>query len=432
MKYKIYHKIFLVFISLVSVKADAQDIEFARKVIDTLTAPGMHGRGYALNGDKIAAAYIADQFKNFNLQHYQQDYYQDFKMAINTFPAAMELKINNQTIIPGKDYLIKPCSPGIKGDYKAIYLSEEELLDERKIKYRLEDYPSVALIADLEGFTVKDKKEQALQALNVINNSANDGTIILLLTNEKLTWTKSQVECGIPFFIVDKSVVKEKVANVYVHVDNRYHSGYTTQNVIGYIEGSSKPDSMIAITAHYDHLGRMGIETYFPGANDNASGVAMLLNLAKHFSAPENQPEFTIVFIAFSGEEAGLLGSRYFVNNPYFELDNIKFLLNLDLAGTGGEGITVVNGKIYEEKFELLTNINRQYTLLVEVKSRGEACNSDHCFFHLAQVPSFFIYTLGGIQAYHDIYDRAETLPLTEYRDYFKLLQLFIEKIMNP
>jgi aminopeptidase YwaD len=66
---------------------------------------------------------------------------------------------------------------------------------------------------------------------------------------------------------------------------------------------------------------------------------------------------------------------------------------------------------------------------LKQIKIRGEACNSDHCLFHQKGVPCFFIYTLGGIQAYHDIYDRAETLPLTEYEDYFKLLVSFIKSL---
>ena len=418
-------------ISFVFLTANGQDLEYARKVIDTLTAPEMYGRGYAKNGDKIAASYIAEQFRIFGLQSYQQDYYQDFQIAVNTFPGKMELKLNQQKIISGKDYLIKPCSPGIEGNFKAIYLTKEQLLDARKIRYVIKEYPEVALIADMEGIENKDEKEQVLETLDQISKSDYNSTAILLLTNEKLTWTKSQFVCGTPYFIIKKSAVKEKISNVSIKVENQHFSEYPTQNVIGYIKGSDEPDSIIVVTAHYDHLGLMGNNTYFPGANDNASGVALMLNLAKYFSQPQNRPEYTLVFIAFSAEEMGLLGSRYFVNHPYFELDKIKFLLNLDLAGTGSEGITVVNGKVYEEKFNLLTNINRQHTLLVNVKSRGEACNSDHCFFHLARVPSFFIYTLGGIQAYHDIYDRSETLPLTEYRDYFMLLQLFIKQMMK-
>jgi Zn-dependent M28 family amino/carboxypeptidase len=168
----------------------------------------------------------------------------------------------------------------------------------------------------------------------------------------------------------------------------------------------------------------MGKETMFPGANDNASGVSLLLNLVKHFST--TKPKYTIVFIAFAAEEIGLVGSRYFTEHPVFPLSNIKFLINFDLAGTGDDGIQVVNGKTYQQKFDLISKLNDDGKLLKQIKIRGEACNSDHCMFHAKGVPCFYIYTLGGIQAYHDIYDRAETLPLTDYQDYYTLLLKFI------
>ncbi len=171
----------------------------------------------------------------------------------------------------------------------------------------------------------------------------------------------------------------------------------------------------------------MGRETMFPGANDNASGVALLLDLAKHYTS--TKPSYTMVFITFAGEEIGLIGSTYFTEHPIVPLGKIKFLLNFDLAGTGEDGIQVVNGKIHQRKFDLITRLNDQNKFLKQVKIRGEACNSDHCMFHSKGVPCFFIYTLGGIQAYHDIYDRAETLPLTEYEDYFKLIVAFVKNL---
>jgi Zn-dependent M28 family amino/carboxypeptidase len=85
----------------------------------------------------------------------------------------------------------------------------------------------------------------------------------------------------------------------------------------------------------------MGEDTYFPGANDNASGISLLMNLAKYYAA--NPQEYSIGFICFAGEEAGLVGSHYFTENPLVSLKKVRFLLNTDLAGTGEEGITVVN-----------------------------------------------------------------------------------------
>ena len=99
------------------------------------------------------------------------------------------------------------------------------------------------------------------------------------------------------------------------------------------------------------------------------------------------------------------------------------------MAGTGEEGIRVVNGTVYKDRFDKLVQLNDQYKLLAKVDIRGESCNSDHCRFYQRGVPSFFIYTQGGIKAYHDIYDRAETLPLTAFENYFKLMVKFFDQI---
>ena len=76
----------------------------------------------------------------------------------------------------------------------------------------------------------------------------------------------------------------------------------------------------------------MGKDTYFPGANDNASGISLLLNLAHYYAA--NPRPYSIGFICFAGEEAGLIGSKYFTEHPLVPLKNIRFLINTDLAGT--------------------------------------------------------------------------------------------------
>jgi Zn-dependent M28 family amino/carboxypeptidase len=189
------------------------------------------------------------------------------------------------------------------------------------------------------------------------------------------------------------------------------------------VKGTAKPDSLILITAHYDHLGGMGSDTYFPGANDNASGVSLLLNLARYYA--KNPQRYSIGFILFAGEEAGLVGSKYFTENPLLPLKNIRFLLNTDLTGTGEDGITVVNATEFPKEFAALQAINKEQSLLNAVNARGKAANSDHYFFTEKGVPAFFFYTLGGIKAYHDIFDRPETLPLTEHEDLFKLVVSF-------
>jgi Zn-dependent M28 family amino/carboxypeptidase len=128
----------------------------------------------------------------------------------------------------------------------------------------------------------------------------------------------------------------------------------------------------------------------------------------------QNPLRYSVLFIAFAGEEAGLLGSKYFTQNPLVPLKKMRFLVNLDLLGTGEEGIMVVNATEFTAEFLLLESLNqKQPQPLAKIGQRGKAANSDHYWFSEAGVPSFFIYTLGGINAYHDVYDRRETLPLT-------------------
>lgn len=101
------------------------------------------------------------------------------------------------------------------------------------------------------------------------------------------------------------------------------------KNIIGYIEGSKHPDSYIAISAHFDHLGIGSNGEIYNGAGDNASGVGGLVGIAKYFT--QNPPEHSIIFLALDAEEVGFKGAYYFVNNPTIPLKNISYLLNLDM-----------------------------------------------------------------------------------------------------
>ena len=118
-----------------------------------------------------------------------------------------------------------------------------------------------------------------------------------------------------------------------------------------------------------------------------------------------------------------------YVQKPIFPLSEIEFLINLDILGTGDEGITVVNGAVHTKKFEALKGINEQRGYLKQVKKRGKAAISDHYPFSEAGVPCFYIYTMGGIKAYHDVYDVPETLPLTEFKGVFQLLTDFVGRL---
>lgn len=388
----------------------------------------MAGRGYVNNGDKKAAEFIAGEFERLKLKKFGGDFYQPFTFPVNTFPGKMELAINGKKLVPGVDFIIDPASGPVSGSFDVISLSASDLLNDAKWIPVVKKSKGKFLVIesyDKAAFN-GDQNKRLTDLINFIKYSDDNpaaGTIVL--TSDKLTWSVAAEQVR-PSFAVSASAAPETITSLKVNADSRMLKKHETQNVLAYLEGVNT-DSLIVITAHYDHLGMMGNGIIFPGANDNASGVAMMLSMAQYFS--QHKPKYTTVFIAFAGEEAGLLGSTYFVDNPVFPLGKIKFLINFDLAGTGDDGIQVVNGKVYQHLFDRLTSINEADQLVKQIKIRGEACNSDHCMFYRKGVPCFFIYTLGGIQAYHDVYDKAETLPLTVFENYMKLMTAFIETL---
>ncbi|MDF3077753.1 MAG: family peptidase [Sphingobacteriaceae bacterium] len=367
-------------------RLSAQESIFARKIVDTLTSKAFWGRGYTKDGMAKAAGFLASQFKSDGLQPLAgNNYLQPFSFPVNTFPGAMEVSINGKKLVPGKDFIVRADSKGVKFKGK--------LVQQDTIHFANEDH-----------------------------------SIVVSLEN-KLTMSVASEVAGQTIVQVDKKALAETPKRIEANIEIKFIEAFAAANVCGLVKGTSQPDSIIAITAHYDHLGGMGKDTYFPGANDNASGISLLLGLAKYYAA--NPPKYSMMFICFAGEEAGLLGSNYFVNHPLVDLSKIRFLTNVDLVGTGTEGATVVNATIYPKEFALLNEINNEYKYLVKIASRGKAANSDHYWFTEKGVPSFFLYTMGGPKAYHDVFDRSATLPLNEYNDLLQLLIKFNNKLSN-
>jgi len=400
----------LVFIHI-SFTSDAQDLKYAHDVLNTLTSKEYAGRGYVNDGNAKAARFIQHQFDSLHLSSFTKSFTQPFSFPVNTFPGKMEITIDGKKLAPGDDYIVYPFSSGGDKKFKLKpllhYTSAEQFNNHEKICYTLLqdtllEYERTHLFADLTSGKIK-------------------AGALILLKPRKLTWSVAKDHYSIPVISALQYFVPEKAKTISIGIEEKFIADFKTQNLLAYVQGS-KPDSFIVFSAHYDHLGMMGSETYFPGANDNASGVSMLLNLAEYFSKKENRPNYSIAFIAFAGEEAGLMGSKYYTDHPLFPLSQIKFLVNLDLLGTGDDGMMVVNATEFPERFHLLDSINTAHKYLSNLGQRGKAKNSDHYYFTEHGVPSFFFYTLGGIQAYHDVNDKAETLPLTEFEDVFRLI----------
>ncbi len=212
-------------------------------------------------------------------------------------------------------------------------------------------------------------------------------------------------------------------------------------NVIGVLEGTDPQlkNEAIVIGAHYDHLGHGGTSSLSPnsteihhGADDNASGVAAVLELARRFAA-EKKNKRTLIFIAFGGEEEGLLGSKFYVNNPVFPLGNTVAMVNMDMVGRlkddkltiGGTGTAGEWKNLIEAK-----NINPEAIIPVaqatgtppHIKTSIPPLNkfnlslnedgfgpSDHSSFYGKQIPVLFFFT-GSHEDYHKPSDTADKI----------------------
>lgn len=194
--------------------------------------------------------------------------------------------------------------------------------------------------------------------------------------------------------------------------------GYITgRNVIGYINNDA--DKTIVIGAHYDHLGYGGDGSLYRGdekqvhngADDNASGVAVLLNLANKLkvkNASDKKDSNNYLFIAFSGEEMGLIGSNYFVKNPTVETKSINYMINMDMVGRLKQDSTLaVYGVGTSPIFkQVIQSHNDRFKLVQKESGVGP---SDHTSFYLADIPVIHFFT-GQHEDYHKPSDDHEKL----------------------
>ncbi|WP_426493330.1 M28 family peptidase [Hymenobacter sp. 102] len=430
--------------SAILAPAQAQDMPRVRHTIATLASPAYQGRGYVRGGDQQAAAYLRQRFQELGLQPLAPNYTQSFPLDINTFPGQLKLALSSgilrfpvlgssQQLRPGLDFIAAPESGGGKvgGLFSAVPIWQFDTLafTDAAAQQQLLHHPW-----HNGGYVLRAADARRLPALPLPIRQHLDSATLRLMLVPKLTASLAAEQVLQMRLMVRDSVWRSisatasgpTVALVAARVEAVLQPRYQTQNIVGYLPGRIQPDSFLVVTAHYDHLGTMGRRTYFPGANDNASGTAMLLELAAHYARPENRPACSLVFIGFGAEEAGLVGSKYFTEHPLVPLPRIRFLLNLDLLGTGSDGATVVNGRVFEKQFQQLQQLNTAQQYLPSLTARGRAANSDHYYFSEYGVPAFFLYTRGGTTAYHDVQDLPRQLPLTAFPNLFHLLRDFL------
>jgi hypothetical protein len=389
----------------------------ARHFVDTLASPAFHGRGYVRGGDSLAADWIAAQFNRIGLEQLNGTRFERFGFPVNIFPDSIGLRVDGRMLTPGMDFLVDPASGTSVGTFDLVHVKLEDLLTPERKAMTMGVVQRHAAVLDFPHTTNSD----TLQLYAALEAEVARYVPVFRQGGDKLTWSVAGTQARNAILEMRKGVLPDTARQVELRVYNSFIPRHQARNVWGVAKGRSK--DWLLVTAHYDHLGMMG-QALFPGANDNASGVSMLLSLAEWFK--KHPAKVNILFVAFAGEEAGLKGSEWFVVDRPLDFSRIKLVLNLDLNGTGDDGVTVVNATAQKAVYDKLVAINNKSKALPQVKARGPACNSDHCPFVEKGIPAIFIYTMGGVSYYHDVNDRAETLPLTKFDGLYRTLVALI------
>jgi len=238
---------------------------------------------------------------------------------------------------------------------------------------------------------------------------------------------------GIPVAVISKQAA-EKLANAkdVTLTTDVVRAEVPAYNVIGVLEGSDpilKKENII-IGAHYDHLGRGGEGSLAPkageihhGADDNASGTAGLIELARLFSVQRPKLKRTLIFIAFGGEEEGLLGSNYYVNHPLVPLANTVGMINMDMIGRMKDRKLIIGGVGTAKEWRGLIEPEKSFALTLNEDGIGP---SDHSSFYLKQVPVLFFWT----GTHNDYHKPSDTWDKINYTDEAKILS-FVARIVR-
>ena len=414
-------KLFLLLLTVVTVQLNAQDLALYKKVVKNLSSAKYQGRGYAEDGANKAGKYLAKEFARAGADEVIS---QPFTLDINTFPGKMEVAVDGKKFIPGADFTLREFAPGIKGEFK-LYHIDTANYNADKI------FADLALPENKDAFVVCDfmftyKHSADFKRMQSKSECSNAGLIYTWESPLKFYKAYGEKVSAKPImwvapdFPTDAKLIK-------LDIENEFLDDYECFNVIAKVEGK-RHDKCYVFTAHYDHLGKLGKKTFYPGAHDNASGTAAIVTLAAHYA--KNQPEYDMYFIAFSGEDANLRGSEWYANNPIVPLNQIKYLINLDMIGDNNPMQYCEVSNEGMAGFELMEKINGEKNYFTKLDRHELEGNSDHYPFAQRNVPCIFFMNEDGdaFKYYHTIYDTWKNAIFDNYEPTIKLIVDFIEK----
>jgi len=408
--------------------------------LSILASDSLEGRETGKPGQKMAAAYIKNHFKDLGLQGpvNGEAYFQAFNLYLSK-RGHSEIVFGNDTLMNLKDFVYWSDSPIARQLVTMHFVGEatEDDLREIDIKEKFVVFrakgqftPVLARLAD----------KGAKGALVIAEDSAKMNLIIrygqYYTANGSLSRTKPKEQgmvsmvtypaIAAKFFnkSVDEIVIGDKMqVEILGEIDTEI---FETENVLGYLEGGAKKEELIVLTAHYDHEGIKDGEIY-NGADDDASGTSAILEIAEAFvQAKENGhvPLRSILFMPVTGEEKGLLGSAHYAENPVFPLENTVANLNIDMIGrldsaheNNREFVYLIGSdRISTQLHEVSTKANAHYTMLdLDYTYNAEDhpdriyYRSDHWNFAKNGIPIIFYFN-GIHKDYHRPSDTIEKI----------------------
>ena len=356
-------------------------------------------------------------------------YLQHFQFPMNVMRGAMSLSVDGVAYAPTFDFTVKEFSPSCHGFFKVTYLDEEAYRREGFMEHLNSGiYQDQFVVIDWQRYleTVQpdpfDKYKPWLTELDGVGG-------IILRQEEQFPYFKARTyyQSHRPVIFVNGSFPND-AREIELHVDAEMLPTRDAHNVVAWLPGTDpKAETYYTFIAHYDHLGYMGADFMFPGANDNGSGSAMIVTLAKYFS--KHRPAHGIQFILLDAEEENLLGSFFYCENPRLPLEKIEYLIDLDMVGDDSDHLSTQitpGGEAGLEKFRAI-NADGKYPPFDFVM---ETMNDDSDHFSFAQkgVPGIYFETEGSIlQYYHTPRDSFQNTRDSNFDRLFNMIVKFIE-----
>lgn len=420
-------------------KADKATIANLQAHIGYLADDKLEGRRAGSAGEKLAMEYIADQFKTLGLQPKGTDgFYQPFEIQEGKeIKEGTLFSINDVKLEKGKDFFPFPFS-ALKSveAAPAVALQEADMpwfVDLKEILAENQQNPHFDLIEYIRNNS-KKAYDKGATAIIIYNSSTTDDKLAF---NGK---DKSALT-PIPVIYVKKDAAKKYFSdatatlNLKLKVDIGEKSR-TGHNVVAYLDNGAA--STVVLGAHFDHLGygedgnsmlRTGEKLIHNGADDNASGTAALLELAKRLKGSKGKNS-NYLFLAFSGEELGLFGSKYFTEHPTVDLATVNYMINMDMVGRLNDSTHILTVGGYGTSPQWAAVINTQDKKLpfgIKVDSSGSG-PSDHTSFYRKDIPVLFFFT-GQHKDYHRPSDDADRINYNGELQVINYIESVIDKL---